>query len=128
MFPHTALKCFTAVARHHGVDLTVERLAHDYALGATEPETEKLLRIAQENGFRAKRIQLDWDGLTRLPVADFPLLLRLGDGNTIAAVRYRADTGELFAADPLYTGPGQVAFTREALGTKWSGEAILLRR
>src|SRR5262245_56344224 len=121
MFPHTALQCFTAVARHHGVDLTVERLVHDHALAAAEPDTEKLLRIAQENGFRARRAVLDWDALTRLAPADFPLLLRLTDGNTIAAVRYRADTGELFAADPLNTAPGQVVVTRESLGAKWSG-------
>src|SRR6185295_13118687 len=106
MFPHTALQCFTAVARHHGVDLSVERLAHDHALGAAEPDAEKLMRIAQENGFRAKRAQLDWASLARLPAADFPLLLRLSNGNTVAAVRFSADTGEVFVADPLNPAPG----------------------
>src|SRR5262245_55921072 len=106
MASHTALQCFTAVARHYGVDLTVERLAHDHALEAAEPDTEKLLRIAQENGFRARREQLDWDKLTRLPAGDYPLLLRLTNGNTVAAVRYRADAGELMVADPLNPNPG----------------------
>ena len=51
----TSLQCFAAVARHHGVDLAVERMLHDHALTGTEKPIPALLAIAQANGFRAKR-------------------------------------------------------------------------
>jgi hypothetical protein len=44
----TALQCFFAVARHHGVDLSIERLIHNYALSKSERTTPILLEIARE--------------------------------------------------------------------------------
>jgi ATP-binding cassette subfamily B protein len=127
-FPHTALQCFTAVARHHGVDLAPERLAHDYALEDREPATDKLLRIAQDAGFKASAIGLAWDTLTAQPAGVFPLLLRLQNGNTVVAIGYRADTQALAVADPLAPQPGQLLLDRDKLEAAWAGEAILLKR
>ena len=127
-FPHTALSCFTAVARHHGVDLTVERLAHDYAIGEAEPPTAKLLRIAEGNGFKAKTAVLDWKSLTAQPPVVFPLLLRLRNGNTVVAIGFKPDTSELLVADPLADKPGQIPLTRESLEAAWTGETIFLKR
>jgi subfamily B ATP-binding cassette protein HlyB/CyaB len=28
--PETALQCLVAVARHHGIDLSIDRIKHDY--------------------------------------------------------------------------------------------------
>jgi ATP-binding cassette subfamily B protein len=116
------------VARHHGVDLSVDRLAHDYALAEVEPETDRLLRIAKDSGFRARRAMLTWEALTRQGVSAFPLLLRLKNGNTVVAAGYRAETGEMVVADPLAQQPGQIMLKREALEAEWGGEAILLKR
>lgn len=127
-FPHTALSCFVAVARHHGVDLTVERLAHDHALGDTEPTTEKLLRIAQENGFKAQDAALDWQGLIRQPAAAFPFLLRLRNGNSVVAVGFKADTSEVAIADPLADKAAPLLLSHDTLGSAWSGEAVFLKR
>jgi len=128
IFPHTALQCFTAVARHHGVDLAPERLAHDYALTDAEPPTDKLLRIAQDSGFKARAITLSWDGLIAQPAGVFPLLLRLKNGNTVVAAAYRADAQQVAVADPLAQQPGQILLDREKLESAWDGEAILLKR
>jgi len=125
---HTALQCLTAVARHHGVDLAPERLAHDYALGEGEPPTEKLLRIAQDHGFRAAAKQFDWDALVAQPPGVFPIMLRLKNGNTVIAAAYRPEAGRLAVADPLARDPGQLMLDREALVEAWDGEAILLKR
>ena len=127
-FPHTALCCFVAVARQHGLDLTVERLAHDHAVGDAEPPTPKLLRIAEESGFKAKVEILNWEALTAQAPAVFPLLLRLKNGNTVAAIGFNPTTSELLVADPLSEQPGAIPLSRESVETSWSGETIFLKR
>lgn len=47
------LECLAIVARHHDVDISVERLAHDYAAGSGDIRPERLLRIARELGLRS---------------------------------------------------------------------------
>lgn len=125
---HTALQCFTAVARHHGLDLSAERLAHEHALDDTEPGTTKLLRIVQDNGFKARAAQLDWEGLRRQPPGALPALLRLKNGNTVVALGFRPDTEDLVVADPLAEASGPLFLPREKIEPAWTGEAIFLKR
>ena len=125
---HTALQCFTAVARHHGLDLSVERLAHEHALDEAEPDTTKVLRIAQDNGFKAHAAQLDWDALKRQPTGALPALLRLKNGNTVVALGFKPDADELVVADPLADSQGPLFLAREKVESAWTGEAIFLKR
>lgn len=127
-FPNTALNCFIAVARHHGIDLTVERLAHDHAIGDAEPPTSKLLRIAEGCGFKAQTAVLDWNSLAAQPPAVFPLLLRLHNGNTVVAIGFSPNSSELLIADPIADRPGAIPLTRESIETAWTGETIFLKR
>ena len=116
------------MARHHGVDLTVERLAHDHALGDVEPPTPALLRIAKESGFKARRAVLSWPALTAQPPAVFPFLLRLRNGNTVVAMGFKADTEELLVGDPLADQPGAIPLSRASIESAWDGETVFLKR
>ena len=127
-FTHTALQCVVAVARHHGMDLSVERLAHDHALADAEPDSERLLRIVREAGLQARAVSLAWDSLLAQPAANFPILLRLKNGNTVVAVGVRPDTEELLVADPLADKPGHLTLNRASLEDAWAGDAIVVRR
>ncbi|MEM7652258.1 MAG: cysteine peptidase family C39 domain-containing protein, partial [Pseudomonadota bacterium] len=79
---HTGLHCLVAVARRHGVDLSVDRLRHDYALDQTEPDVTLLARMAKENSLKVKIDQLTWDDLNGIGGA-FPLLAILKNGNVV---------------------------------------------
>ncbi len=125
---HTALDCIVAVARRYGVDLSAERLAHEHVLAEGEPPTATLLRIARENGFKAHAAILDWDRLKAQPAGAFPALLRLRNGNTVVALVFRPDTGEVAVADPLADGPGPLMLSREKLQAAWGGETLFLKR
>jgi ATP-binding cassette subfamily B protein len=125
---HTALRCLVAVARHHGLDLSVERLAHEHSLGESEPDGARMLRIAREAGLEAKPLALGWDKLRALPSGSFPLLLRLKNGNTVVALGWRADSGDLVVSDPLADRPGPLFLGRASVEDAWGGEAIALRR
>lgn len=62
-FSHTSIQCLTAIAQHHGLQINPERLINEYALGAQEPGTLVLLRMAADIGLKAKVEQLSWKGL-----------------------------------------------------------------
>ena len=55
--PQTALQCLTNVAKSHGVELSVDRLHHAYAVGEDPISRALLLRIAKEAGLRARIAQ-----------------------------------------------------------------------
>jgi ATP-binding cassette, subfamily B, bacterial HlyB/CyaB len=123
---HTALRCLVAVGRHHGLDLNVERLAHEHSLGEAEPDAARLQRIATEAGLEAKPLALDWDSLRAQPQGSYPLLLRLKNGNTVVALGFRGE--EAVVSDPLADRPGHLMLARASLEAAWGGEALALRR
>ena len=131
--PPTGVQCLVAVARHHGVDLGVDRLMHDYAVEGGEPSTDLLLRMAREAGLGAQEASLTWDDLLTLGEA-LPVILRLNNDRSVilTAVREgRAVDGPGLRAivlDPLGEGSGILALDRERLESNWGGQAILSKR
>src|SRR5882672_3151106 len=125
----TALHCFVAVARHRGVDLSIERIAHDYALGEGENSTPLLLKIARDSGFKGRSIVLGWRDLARLGEA-YPFLAHLDNGNTVVVAGFRSETagGEVAVFDPLADRPGFILLDERAFCSQWSGAAIFLKR
>ena len=116
------------MARHLGLDLSVERLKHEHALPDAEPDTGTLVRIAGEAGLQAQPAMLGWDALHAEPATGFPLLLRLKNGNTVVALGFRAESGEVAVVDPLADKPGALVLARAALEEAWGGEALRVRR
>ena len=47
----TALQCLVAIARHHGIDLSADRIKHDYALKPDDDITRLLPKIARSSGY-----------------------------------------------------------------------------
>jgi subfamily B ATP-binding cassette protein HlyB/CyaB len=123
----TALQCFAAVARHHGVDLAIERLTHDHALTGAEDPIATVLAVAQANGFRAKSAELAWDDLTRLADA-YPALAFLENGNCVIVAGFRAASNDLAVIDPLADRPGFIFLDKPAFAGRWRGRVVLLKR
>ena len=127
---HTAIKCLILVGRHHGVDLTVDRLVHDYAVEG-EFDTTRLLRIAQDKGLKARAKAMNWSDLARLGKA-YPVIARLKNANSVILTGYRKGEGEepdqVQVLDPLANQAELLAIDREKMETAWTGEIILLKR
>ena len=81
----TALQCLSAVARHHGIDLSVDKLRHDYTTAGTRADPALLIRMAREAGLKAKADQLSWQAIVSLRGA-YPVLAQLKNGNWIVVV------------------------------------------
>jgi ATP-binding cassette subfamily B protein len=126
---HTALECLVRAARHHGCDLSVDRLRHIYAVGDTSTPPQRLLRMAKDAGLRAKMAQLPWDALLRLGEA-YPALAQLGNGNwviVLAACKDTAGNDAVSLFDPLAERPELLVVAKEKFCTNWHGDIMLLK-
>src|SRR5262245_9853527 len=126
---HTNLQCLALVARHHGVDLSPERLIHDHAVGAEPVTTRQLLRMAKGAGLRARQARLSWQSLVRLGDA-YPVLAELDNGNWVVIVS-AVVSGEqemLRVADPLAQRPEVLLVTEQQFAKSWRGSVVLLKR
>jgi ATP-binding cassette, subfamily B, bacterial HlyB/CyaB len=131
---HTSLKCLALIARHHGLDVSADRLVHDYSLVDREPELRKLLRIAKDVGLKARHLRMNWRQLQKLDKA-FPVMARLENGNYVIFVGFRQIEGEeskpvdqMAVFDPLADQQGFIFLNREQLESSWKGEVILAKR
>ncbi|SEH69966.1 ATP-binding cassette, subfamily B [Rhizobium tibeticum] len=128
-FLHTNLHCLALVARHHGVDLSPERLQHDYAVDERPVEVRQLLRMAKDAGLRARQISLNWSSLLQLGEA-FPVLAQLENGNwiVIAGPAMGEEEAKIRVLDPLAERPDFILLNEEQFTRSWRGSVVMLKR
>ncbi len=135
----TTLQCFVLCARQHGVDLAMERLSHDYAIGEEKPDDALLFRMARDHGLKAKASHLSWRDLQKLGQG-FPVIARLKNGNSVILAgvgNIDPETGQTTEAggqevahvlDPLADRPEVMTLERERFEAAWDGSVLLLKR
>jgi subfamily B ATP-binding cassette protein HlyB/CyaB len=121
----TALQCFVAVARHHGIDLSIDRIKHDYALKPSDDISRQLPKIARNSGMRTRKLQVGWKDLPRLGEA-YPAIARLANGNSVVLVGFHED--KVGVLDPLADRLAVLRLDQATFCKKWNGELLLLRR
>jgi subfamily B ATP-binding cassette protein HlyB/CyaB len=125
----TALQCLVVVARHHGIDLSFERLMHNHA-GAERPAVMPLLlKIAREAGLRGRRGTIAWSDLIGLKDA-YPVLLPLDNGNWVACfgVEQAAGVTNVKIFDPLAEQPDLLSVPEVQFRRRWHGDVLMLKR
>lgn len=128
MFLHTNLHCLALVARHHGVDLSPERLQHDYAVGEEPVAVRQLLRMAKDSGLKAKHLTLTWPSLFQLGNA-YPILAELENGNwVVVAGAVDGEEKQVRVLDPLATRPEFILLNEEQFTKSWRGSVVLMKR
>ncbi len=128
--PETALQCLVSIARHHGIDLSVEHLRHTYAVGDVPIPRGLLLRMAKEAGLRARFARLTGDALMCLGEA-YPALAQLTNDNWVvvtAAGKNPAGEEAVQVFDPLAEQPAPLVVPKAVLCAKWRGEVMLVKR
>src|SRR6516165_9541467 len=121
----TALHCFVAVARHYGIDLSADRIKHDYALKPVDDITRLLPKIARSSGMRSRKLQVVWKDLQRLGEA-YPAIARLANGNSVILLGFHED--KVSVLDPLADRLAVLRLDQATFCKKWDGELLLLRR
>ena len=119
---HTNLQCLALVARHHGVDLSPERLVHDYSVGEQPVATRKLIRMAKDAGLRARQARISWQALFQLGDA-YPVLAELENGNwvVIASAVVSGEQEVVKVLDPLAERPEVLLVTEQQFTRNWGG-------
>ncbi|WP_075217564.1 peptidase domain-containing ABC transporter [Mongoliimonas terrestris] len=123
----TALAAFAVVAEKLGLSLGLDTLRARY--GTDGITTRRLIRIADECGFRARRTRLDFDHLMDLGQA-FPVVLVLKSGaHVVAEGLFRTQTSVgVLVRDPLDPHAPALPVDRIRLAREWDGETILVKR
>lgn len=131
---HTSLQCLALIGRHHGLEVSAERLIHDYSLEHDTPSLRRILRIAKDTGLKAKHVRLTWKQLRKLDQA-YPAIARLSNGNYVILVGMRKiqdDEGnpseQLAVFDPMADQQGFIYLKQEQFEKSWQGEVILAKR
>jgi ATP-binding cassette, subfamily B, bacterial HlyB/CyaB len=128
-FPHTTIQCIAAIAQHHRLAINPERLIEDYALGAEEPGTATVLRIAADIGLKAKLDKMTWDDL-QAQGGVFPLIARMKDGNCVIVVAASTqDKPQVAVLNPLAEKPTEIILMDKGSFTSlWGGEVFMMKR
>ena len=131
---HTALQCLALVARHHSIDVSADRLIHDYSLEHEQPSLKRILRIAKDIGLKSKHVRMSWKQLQKLDQA-FPVTARLDNGNFVIIVGVRQaqneagkSVQEVAVFDPLADQQGFIFLSQEQFERSWKGELILAKK
>ena len=128
-FAHTVVQCLTAIAQHHGLPVSPERLIHDYALGDLEPPVPQIIRMASEIGLKAKQYEFGWDALLEQQGV-FPILAFKKDGSAmiVVGVRTEEQIHQVAILDPTGNMAAVAMMDQAAFEGLWSGSVLLLKR
>lgn len=127
----TGPECLSATLRHHGFDITAERLIAEYAIRGEGVGFDLMLRMARQSGLQARRTKVNRAAVLRLGQA-YPALARLENGNWVSVLgAERDDKGEVILRlyDPLADAPGGVIGVKlDQFAKRWRGDLLLLKR
>lgn len=123
----TLVQGLAAIAQHHGLPVDAGQLIKSHGLGACEPETELLLRMAASLDLSGRRENMSWETLW-FQKGTFPLLARLRNGSGVIVVGVQAEGEEKVAIlDPLKHAAGIFWLGRAPFCDRWSGEVLFLK-
>lgn len=126
---HPLLRAFLLLARHHGCDLSLDGVLHQYALGQEDPSQARFIRLAREQGFKVARKSLSWDRLAKVGEA-FPCIALGRDGGVGIMCGFLDDPAKpaVDMVDPLQPQAGHKAMSREEYEAAFTGEAYFIKR
>jgi len=130
---NTALACFSVVAGEHKVELTQERLQHEYGLSKDEIPQDTLLRMGKDFGLKGKFMKMGWDGLINLNKA-YPAILKCKNGNHVVvtgvvSAEDRANDVSIGIWNPIDYGKKQYrSMTRSEVEELWAGDIYIFKK
>jgi len=126
----SAVLCLAALAHAGGgAPISPEQLHRRYALGRDEPSADMMVRIADENGFKAARQHLGFDELHALRHL-FPLMARMKSGHwvVLAGIADAGKPASVGVLDPLQAKAFVRDTPREDFEAQWASEIVIVRR
>ncbi len=130
---HTRIYALSVIANHHGTQIDLRRVMHDYAIDDEEVKETLFFQIASDYEFKAKAVTLPWDKMLKSASA-CPAVVKRQDGKfaIFCGIRPRED-GEVDAVvvDPLLESQGGDHFrflNKEQFAADYTDQFILLKK
>ncbi|MBI9078592.1 MAG: peptidase domain-containing ABC transporter [Pseudodesulfovibrio sp.] len=119
------------VARHHGVDLTLDSIKHEHALEKTDPPSPQALRLMSSHGFKTDLKTFSWSDILQLGEA-FPVIAPLKEGRVciiLGGLRKKESDEEFLEIVETSQMPmDRKRISREDFLELWEGKVYLLKR
>lgn len=128
---NTLLQCLALVARHHKIDVTAERLCHEYGVDESGVDEKLFRKICIGLKLKFKERALSWDSLYRIGGA-FPVIARLDNGNHVVLVAVSEQTedgkeAEAAIFDPLAEAKQVFVVRKSDFEKRWTGGVIFIK-
>ncbi|MBR4664150.1 MAG: hypothetical protein IKO93_09775, partial [Lentisphaeria bacterium] len=128
----SSLFCLCNIAKHHGVNMDIRRVMHDYAVGEDEPRDTLFYQIASDYEFKIKQRNLDWKKLLLLGNA-YPAIGVKKNGKKILLCGVRPNKDEVMeiaVIDPENKTSGNrfEFFDQEKFEEIYDGKCFLLKK
>ena len=130
---NTRIYAFSVLAGHHGSQVDLRRIMHDYAIDNGEVKENLFFKIVSDNGFKARKVKLDWAKIQK-STAVYPAVAIRRDGKyaIMCGLRNKED-GSLDAVvvDPFLESSGGEHFlflNEEKFFEDYTGEFILVKK
>ena len=129
---NSALFCLASIGKHHGIDMDMRRLLHEYAIEDDEVEERLFFKIIADNQLKSKKISLTWEKLSHLGEA-FPLIAKKNNGKYILICGFKKtkdDECVVVIDQEVKKTPGEqfLFWDREKYELECFGEAYLIKR
>ncbi|HEY5072161.1 MAG TPA: peptidase domain-containing ABC transporter [Caulobacteraceae bacterium] len=123
------LQAFVLLARHHGMDTSVDELERQYVLGEGGVSDAVLVALAADLGLDARWVTLNWSQLPKLSKI-LPAMLRLRDGGALILESVTKDESSGLVAlvgDPLAGSEVRAAIDETQLTALWGGQVLMVK-
>src|SRR3984957_2365425 len=117
------------VARHRGLHLSVQQLAHDHQLRAEDISWDATVQLARASGLKATAAKFGWSEITKLGKAT-PAILRLKSGYAMVVRKVQKLGGvtQLIFQDPLAGAETYLTLDEQRYLDSCTGDIILIKR
>ena len=130
---HTRLFALSSIAHHHGEQMDLRRIMHEYAIGEEEVKENLFFQIAADYGFKAKKVHMTWEKLVKCDNI-FPAIVLRDDGRYAIFCGFRVKEDKSIDAvvvDPFLETAGGEHFRfldRDAFLADYSENFILVKK
>jgi len=126
----SALAALAAVARHRGIETTVEQLQRSYVGLPQNLPSDTLAVIGNDIGLQASVVRSKFRDLSRLQKT-LPVILRTRDGGALILEGFKDDASagaKAVLRDPTAGPDALIGVDEDRLASVWNGEVILVKR
>ncbi len=125
----SGVECIAIVARRHGLHVSAEQITLDNHLSGTELSPEEIANCAARAGLRAKRVRLNWRGLSHLRKA-LPVVITLTSGASMVleGLEGSEEALSVILLDPKAGQDAKLVIDRQRFEDAWTRDVLLLRR